>query len=71
MKTLVLSIVCLVTWCCAPVHAADLRMQVLFDGPAPIPRPLDPDTDKAVCGQLNLLDERLLVDQETHFSRLP
>ncbi|EKK03439.1 lipoprotein [Rhodopirellula baltica SH28] len=65
MKTLTLSIACLVTWCCASAHAADLRMQFLFDGPAPTPEPLKVDKDKAVCGQLNLLNERLLVDQET------
>ncbi|HBE61872.1 MAG TPA: hypothetical protein DDX19_03690 [Rhodopirellula baltica] len=65
MKTLTLSIACLVTWCCASAHTADLRMQFLLDGPAPPPEPLDVDRDKAVCGQLNLLDERLLVDQET------
>ncbi len=65
MKTLILSIACLLICRTASVHAADLRMQFLFDGPAPIPKPLDVDRDKAACGQLNLLDERLLVDQET------
>ncbi|MCC9643659.1 methylamine utilization protein [Rhodopirellula sp. JC740] len=65
MKTPVLSIICLVTWCVASAQAADLRMQFLFDGPVPPPEPLKVDKDKAACGQLNLLDERLLVDQET------
>ncbi|WP_430454452.1 hypothetical protein [Rhodopirellula europaea] len=63
MKTLTLSIAWLVTWCCASAHAADLRMQFLFDGPAPTPEPLKVDKDKAVCGQLNLLDERLLLSR--------
>lgn len=63
MKTLILSIACLLICRCASVHAADLRLQFLFDGPAPVPKPLDVDRDKAVCGQLNLLDERLLLSR--------
>jgi len=44
--------------------AAELRLRIIYDGDPPVPKPIVVNKDKEFCGELKLIDERLLVNPE-------
>lgn len=43
----------------------DLKMQFIYDGDPPKQKPIQPDKDVQFCGMHNLVDQSLVVDEDT------
>ena len=53
---------------CAPAFAqewGDLEGQFIYKGTPPVPKPIVPDKDQAVCGKHKLVVEQVMVDKDS------
>ncbi len=51
--------------CCPALHAGDLKIQFVFDGPVPAPKPVDVNRDIEFCGKHGLVDESLMINPQS------